>query len=122
MGKKRSFDRAERVGKHILESLSVMIMSEVRDPRASDAQITEVKVSGDLSVATVYYVAIEREGFDEGIQGALERAAGFLRRQLGQQLRMRHVPQLRFVWDESVTRGRNMEKLLAGLDIPAEEE
>ena len=120
MAKKRNFHRADRVGKQILESLSSLLVSEIRDPRAAATQITEVKVTRDVSIATVYYVSMDDEFYDPEMQQALEKAAGFLRRQLAHELQLRHMPQLKFEYDESIGTGRRMEELLSGLDIPEE--
>ncbi len=121
MGKQRTFHRSDRVGKHILESLSGLIMTELRDPRAASAQITEVKVTGDISIATVYYVSLESEEFDPELQAVLAKASRFLRGKLSQAINLRHVPILKFKYDESLSTGRRMERLLSTLDIPEEE-
>ena len=74
--------------------------------------VASVEVSRDLSVAKVYYALFDPEERAE-TQGALERASGFLRRQLARQMNTRSVPQLRFYYDDSAERGAHMSALIA---------
>ncbi len=72
----------------------------------------------DLSVARVYYYVIG-DGTEE-VRVAFERASGFLRSRVGQEVRMRQTPELRFHFDNSIDPGRRVEGILADLHIPAE--
>lgn len=107
-------DRTERVGQQIHEILASLILFEVENPRLQRVQITDVDVTGDLRIANVYYVVIDRESPepDEAVRNALSRTSGFLRSRLGDRLRMKHTPELRFEYDESIERGRRIEALL----------
>lgn len=104
----------------MLEVLASLILLEVKDPRVSQVQLTAVDVSPDLSFARVYYVMLDRREPDEDVQTGLERSSGFLRRELGVRLAIRHVPELRFVYDESVERGRRIDDLLSTLKPSAD--
>ena len=75
--------------------------------------ITGVEVTRDLAVARVYYQSMG--GDREEIAAAFERAAGFLRCRVGDQIRMRQTPELRFKYDDSIDKGRRVEELLAGM-------
>ena len=89
------------------------LLREVKDPRVSKLlSIVKVDVSGDLSYATVYVSAIE--GFEETVNSvkALKGAAGFLRRELGARLKLRKVPELRFVADDSIEQSANISKII----------
>ena len=89
------------------------LLREVKDPRVSKLlSIVKVDVSGDLSYATVYVSAIE--GFEETVSSvkALKGAAGFLRRELGARLKLRKVPELRFVADDSIEQSANISKII----------
>ncbi len=89
------------------------LLREVKDPRVSKLlSIVKVDVSGDLSYATVYVSAIE--GYEATVNSvkALKNAAGFLRRELGGRLKLRKVPELRFVADDSIEHSANISKII----------
>jgi ribosome-binding factor A len=113
MGQKGT-ERTDRVGQQIHEVLASLFLFEVEDPRLQKVQLTGVEVTGDLRIANVYYVVIDRESPEpeESVRKALDRSTGFLRKMLGDRLRMKHTPELRFHYDESIARGRRIEALL----------
>ena len=89
------------------------LLREVKDPRVSKMlSIVKVDVSGDLSYATVYVSAIE--GFESTVSSvkALKGAQGYLRRELGARLKLRKVPELRFVADDSIEQSANISKII----------
>ncbi len=89
------------------------LLREVKDPRVSKLlSIVKVDVSGDLSYATVYVSAIE--GFEATVSSvkALKGAAGYLRRELGARLKLRKVPELRFVADDSIEQSANISRII----------
>ncbi|NND67849.1 MAG: 30S ribosome-binding factor RbfA, partial [Halioglobus sp.] len=94
--------------------LAAVIQREMRDPRVGMVSITGVDVSRDLAHARVYYTKIGADSSDEANESteALNRAAGFLRSQLSRSSSMRSVPQLKFFFDASVGRGRDLEALI----------
>jgi ribosome-binding factor A len=107
--------RQERVSERIHEELSELLQRRVRDPRLSEITVTGVEVSPDLKLATVYVSALgDREAWDLAVKG-LQHAAGYLRRELAQQLQMRFTPELRFVLDDSWQRGARIDELLEQL-------
>ena len=89
------------------------IFRDLKDPRISQLlSIVKVDVSGDLSYATIYVSAIEgKEATLESVKG-LKSAAGFLRRELGSRLKLRKVPELRFVADDSIEQSANISKII----------
>lgn len=104
--------KINRVTSDIKIALSELLR-EVKDPRVSKLlSIVKVDVSGDLSYATVYVSAIE--GFEATVNSvkALKGAAGFLRRELGARLKLRKVPELRFVADDSIEQSANISKII----------
>ncbi len=89
------------------------LLREVKDPRISKLlSIVKVDVSGDLSYATIYVSAIE--GYETTVNSvkALKGAAGFLRRELGARLKLRKVPELRFVADDSINISANISRII----------
>ncbi|MEM1347864.1 MAG: 30S ribosome-binding factor RbfA [Myxococcota bacterium] len=120
MARKHTSNRPERLAKQILQLVAGILLDDIRDPRVDEVQLTDVEVTGDLRHAKVYYVLLDARERDEDVQAALDGAAGFVRRAIAPELRVRHVPQLTFVYDESIEHGRRMERLLDGLHIPRE--
>ena len=110
----KEYSRTQRVADYLQRELAGLIQHEVRDPRVGMVSITGVNVSRDLGHARVYYTALDTESSDEATETteALNRAAGFLRSQLSRDSSMRSVPQLRFYFDSSVGRGRDLEDLI----------
>ncbi len=99
------------------------LLREVKDPRVSKLlSIVKVDLSGDLSYATIYVSAIE--GFEATVSSvkALKGAAGFLRRELGARLKLRKVPELRFVADDSINISANISKIIDSFKEENEDE
>ncbi len=108
----QDFSRAARVADQIQRDLSGLIRQEVKDPRIGLVTITAVEVSRDLSHAKVYVSSLAGgESGGESVR-ALQHAAGFLRSQLAQTLKIRSIPQLHFVYDVSVERGARLSQLI----------
>ena len=110
----KEYSRTQRVADYLQRELAELIQHEVRDPRIGMVSITGVEVSRDLGHARVYYTALECDSSEEAAEStaALNRAAGFLRSELARDSRMRSVPQLKFYFDSSVGRGRELEELI----------
>jgi ribosome-binding factor A len=106
----KSYPRARRVAQQIQQALSELIRREVRDPRLGMVTLTEVRMSSDLSYATVYYSVLG--GDAKHAQEILDSAAGMLRGPLGRSLGIRHSPELRFVQDELIESGARLSALI----------
>ncbi|MGB0723442.1 MAG: 30S ribosome-binding factor RbfA [Gammaproteobacteria bacterium] len=107
------YSRADRLGGQLRRDLAELIRDEVRDPRVGMVSITEIRVSRDLAHARVFITRIGDAAEREPAVAALNHAAGFLRRELGQRLRIRVIPHLRFEYDDVVEGGMHMENLIA---------
>ena len=107
--------RPERVGDQIRAEVSTMIARELHDPGIGFVTITKVQVSPDLQHARVYYTSLGDEAARRNTGKALERAASFMRRQIGQRLRLRRAPELDFTYDESIEQQDRIERLLRDL-------
>jgi ribosome-binding factor A len=108
----KEFARTDRLGEQIRRDLATAIRVELKDPRVAMVSITAVRVSRDLSHARVYVTVIGDAAQRRATVEALNHAAGFLRHELRQRLVARVVPQLRFVYDESIERGAQLESLI----------
>ena len=113
--------RPERVGEQVRAELCALLRTSASDPALQLVTVTHVRMTRDLQHARVYYTALgdttERRQADRG----LRRAASFLRGRLGRRLRLRHVPELTFVHDDSIEREERIAHVLAELhlDLPA---
>jgi ribosome-binding factor A len=110
-----SSQRPTRVGEQIREDLTELITREVHDPGVGFITITRVDVTPDLQQARVYYTSLGDDKARRDTRRALERAAPFLRRQLGRRLRLRRIPDLQFFYDESIERHDRIERILQDL-------
>jgi len=109
----KHFSRSDRVAEQIQRELADLLQFEIKDPRVQHVTITAVEVSGDMSHAKIFYSAPQqsKENFRE-LQRGLEKSSGFLRTQLAKRLLLRTVPQLHFVYDESIDRGMHISNLI----------
>lgn len=111
----REFARRERVAEALKRELGDLITSQVADPRVTLATITGVDVSPDLKHAKIYVGAFDStapaEPADEVLAG-LRAARGFLKRELGKRLRLRIMPELRFIEDATERKAQRLERLI----------
>jgi ribosome-binding factor A len=107
----REFNRSERVAGSLRRELAQLIQAEIKDPEVGFIGLSDVEVSRDLAHAKVYVTVFEPEKAAASLK-ALNRAAGFLRKRLGQQMRIRAVPELHFQHDASVETGHRMDDLI----------
>lgn len=108
----RDFRRSDRVSGQLRRELAQLIQSEVKDPEVGLVSVSDVEVTRDLSHAKVFVTVFDVGTARDSIR-ALKRAAGFLRTRLGQELRIRNVPQLHFLHDDSVEKGQHMDELIS---------
>ncbi|ADO56114.1 30S ribosome-binding factor RbfA [Paenibacillus polymyxa] len=108
--------RTGRVGEQIKKELSLLIQTELKDPRIGFITVTGVDVTNDLSQAKVYLSVLGDEEQKTSSLKALDKANGYLRSELGKRIRLRHIPELIFKIDESIAYGSRIEKLLSDID------
>jgi ribosome-binding factor A len=104
--------RPDRVAEGIRGELATLIAREVHDPGIGFVTLTRVQVSPDLHVARVFYTALGDAKAQRESTRALERAAPFLRRQVGARLRLKRTPELRFIHDDSIAGQDRIEQIL----------
>jgi ribosome-binding factor A len=107
--------RPSRVGDQIRAELASLLTRDVHDPGIGFLTITRVKVSPDLQQARVSYTTIGDDKARRESARALQRATPFLRRHIGQRLRLKRVPELSFFYDESIEQGDRVERILQEL-------
>jgi ribosome-binding factor A len=104
--------RPSRVADQLRAEIADLLAREVHDPGIGFITLTRVQVSPDLQQARVLYTALGDERARRESARALERAAPFLRRQIGSRLRLKRTPELRFVYDEAIAGQDRIERLL----------
>ena len=107
--------RPDRVADQIRSELGQLLTRDVHDPGIGFVTITRVQVTPDLQHARVFYTALGDDRTRRNSDRALHRAIPFLRRQIGSRLRLRRVPELEFLYDESIAGQDRIEQLLHDL-------
>ena len=110
----REFSRNQRLGNQVLRTLNELLRFETKDPRLKMVSLTSVDLSRDLSVARVYFSLLDPNGDPAPVKDGLERASGFLRGRLGREIKIRHVPELRFSHDDSAAEAQRISSLIDG--------
>jgi len=108
----REFARNQRLGAQVLRNLSELLQFEIKDPSLTGVSLTLVEMTRDLSVAKVYFSMLNPDDEPDSALQGLHRASGFLRSKLGSSLKIRHVPELRFLHDDSVAHGIEISRLI----------
>jgi len=104
--------REQRVAEAVREEISDILHNEIKDPRVGFISVTRVEMSGDLRVAKVHFSVLGNESEQAQAYKALKNAAGFIRSELAQRIRLRHAPELLFRLDTSIQQGLKIAKLL----------
>ena len=91
--------RVRRVADRIKETVALLLDTRVKDPRLGFVTITEVRITGDLREATVFYTVLGDDENRASTKAALESAKGMLRSEVGKALGIRHTPSLQFLLD-----------------------
>jgi len=110
----REFTRNQRLGNQVLRTLNELLRFETKDPRLEGVSLSAVNLSRDLSVAQIYFSILDPNADPVPVQKGLEKATGFLRAKLGQAIKVRHVPELRFEHDDSAAEGQRIAELIDG--------
>jgi ribosome-binding factor A len=115
--------RPDRVADQIRAELALLLAREVHDPGIGFVTLTRVQVSPDLQLARVMYTVLGDTKSRAATAKALERAAPFLRRQIGARLRLKRAPEFKFIYDEAIEGQDRIEQLLKELrDAPKADE
>lgn len=114
----QDFKRTDRIADQMQRDLAELIRSSLKDPRIGMVTVNSVEVARDLGYADIYVTLLTVEDLDADSEQVkqtikiLNGAAGFLRTELGRKIKLRMIPQLRFHFDASVKRGRQLDQLI----------
>jgi ribosome-binding factor A len=109
--------RPNRVADQIRAEIGDILVREVHDPGLGFLTVTRVQVSPDLQVARAYYSTLGDPAARHKTAQALRRAAPFVRRQIGQRLRLRRVPAIEFIFDESIEQQDRVAQLINEIEM-----
>lgn len=114
-------ERLQKVEQAIKEEVAQILQQEIKDPRIGFVTVTRVKISPDLHQATIYFSLLETLGNLKETEAGLKSAAGYVRKLLGERLRIRVTPEVHFRADPSIAESIRMSKLIDALK-PQEQE
>jgi ribosome-binding factor A len=112
--------RVERIAEQVREEVSQILATEVRDPGVGLVTVTRAKVTGDLSLARIYWTIMGDAAERKKTAKALERAVPYIRHLLSQRLTLRRAPEVQFLFDQSVAAQDRIEQIIQ--ELHAEEE
>ncbi len=104
--------KGERVASDMQRELGNILLLEAKDEDFKNVTITDVEVTNDLSFAKIYFTTTDNR---EKVEKDLNNAVGFFRSMLAERLEIRHTPELRFIFDESIEYGAKIEKIIEEL-------
>lgn len=116
------FKRTDRVSSLVRQVLGELLTFEIKDPRVQSVVVTDVEVTGDLREARIYVAHPGDDDEAEAQMRGLNKASGWLRRQLGQRIRLRVTPSLDFRFDESLAYGARIESKLRELGLGGDDD
>lgn len=103
--------KGERVASAIVQELGNILLTEVNDEDLKNVTITYATVTNDLSFAKVYFTTLDDEKRDKVVKD-MNNASSYFRTELAKRIDIRHMPEIRFVYDESIEYGTKIEKII----------
>ena len=103
--------KIDRIASNIVKEISYILANEVKDNDIKFLTVTDAKVTNDLSFAKIYFTVLDENRKKETLQ-ALKNASGFIRRELADRVDIRHIPELEFVYDDSIAYGKKIENII----------
>lgn len=113
----REFSRSERVASQIQRELASILQLEMKDPGMGLLTVSDVELSRDLALAKVYISVFNLEHAQSGQSSIdqLTEATPYIRQHLASRMRLRCIPELRFIYDDSIERGAHLSAILNDL-------
>ncbi len=106
--------KIDRINSNLVKEISYILQTEVKDQDIKFVTITDCRVTNDLSFAKVYFTVLKEDRKKETLQ-ALKNASGFIRHELMDRVDIRHIPELTFVYDESIEYGKKIENIIESI-------
>ena len=106
--------KTDRIASNLIKEISYILANKIKDRDIKFVTITDCKVTTDLSFAKVYFTVLENDRKEETLK-ALKNASGYIRKELAERVDIRHIPELQFVFDESIEYGSKIEHIIEQL-------
>ena len=103
--------KIDRIASNLVKEISYILANEVKDQDIKFVTVTDCHVTNDLSYAKVYYTILD-DSKKDSTKKALKNAAGFIRKELMDRVDIRYVPELEFIYDESIEYGKKIESII----------
>ncbi len=103
--------KTQRIASNIVKEISYILAYEVKDNDIKFVTVTDCKLTTDLSYAKIYVTVLDNNKKETTLK-ALKDASGFIRKELAERIDIRHIPELEFVYDESIEYGKKIEDLI----------
>lgn len=103
--------KIERLNDQFQKEISIILQTEIKDSDIRFVTVTGCDITSDLSFCKVYFTVFDTNKKDSTLK-ALKGAASFIRGKLSQRIEIRHTPELKFIYDESIDYGNKIEKLI----------
>ncbi len=103
--------KIDRINSNMIKEISYILSTEIKDNDIKFVTVTDVRTTNDLSFAKVYFTVFDETRKNETLK-ALNNARGYIRRELAGRVDIRHIPELSFVFDESIAYGKKIENLI----------
>lgn len=103
--------RIKRLNHAFMEEISMILMEEVRDEDLKFVTITGCDITNDLSYAKVYFTVLDKDKKEKVLED-INNAASFIRGKLSERIEIRHTPELKFIYDDSIEYGEKIEKII----------
>lgn len=110
-----SSHKIDRISAEVSRAISEILANEARDELLKTITITAAEVTNDLSYAKIYFTSLSAEK-KERLEYELNEAKGFIRAELSKRVNLRHTPELKFIYDNSIEYGENIERIIKNLD------
>ena len=102
--------KIDRLNNNFVEAISKIIHDDVKDKNVKDVTITDVRISNDLSIAKVYFTTMNDDR--KVVVDSLDKASGFIRTKLCDIVQIRKMPELNFIYDESIEYGKKIDDII----------
>ena len=114
-----NYNRTDRVRETLKREISEILIRDVKDPRLGFVTITDVEMSPDMRYATVFVSVYGAKKKQQETINGLTSAAKYIRREIGDRVRLRHTPEIRFVLDRTLERADKLSRLIAKIQLPS---
>lgn len=107
--------KTERINNYILREISYILANEIKDQNIKNVTVTSVSTTKDLSFAKVYITVLKEEFLSDTLK-ALKNAKGYIKKELAKRVDIRQIPDLQFVFDDSISYGNSIENIIKKLN------